>query len=202
MPRTAKQNQIIKDKRRKKLLDKALEVFATIGYDEVTIDDITKAAKCSHGLFYHYFVSKEDAYIAILQEYVAPNGVEAAIPLKKAESLGGAKGLKCIAEACEKLSGGSRTNLLAARLVVTMPQQTKSTALDKKYLGNPDIFKTLKKLIIEGQKTGEVINGSPDEIACAFSDMAAGSLERKLFKNSSKKTIVTSDVITAMIFKK
>lgn len=40
----------------------ALPLFSLKGYDSVSIDDITKSAKCSHGLFYHYFSSKQDLF--------------------------------------------------------------------------------------------------------------------------------------------
>ena len=62
MPRTAEQNNAIKDKRREKILQSSLRVFANANYDKVAIDDINKASHCSHGLFYHYFVSKEAVF--------------------------------------------------------------------------------------------------------------------------------------------
>lgn len=40
----------------------ALPLFSLKGYDSVSIDDIAKSAKCSHGLFYHYFSSKQDLF--------------------------------------------------------------------------------------------------------------------------------------------
>lgn len=39
-----------------------LKVFCEKGYAGATIDDIVKKAKCSHGLFYHYFSSKRSLY--------------------------------------------------------------------------------------------------------------------------------------------
>ena len=32
------------------------------GYDNATVDDIVKKAKCSHGLFYHYFKNKKEIF--------------------------------------------------------------------------------------------------------------------------------------------
>ena len=71
MPRSPEQNQIVKDRRKAKLLDNALKVFAIKGYSNTSIDSITKAARCSHGLFYHYFDSKEEAEEWAEEEYRA-----------------------------------------------------------------------------------------------------------------------------------
>jgi AcrR family transcriptional regulator len=53
-----------------KLLDAAVEVFASRGYHAARVDDIVRAAKTSHGTFYLYFANKEDLLRA-LTEHVA-----------------------------------------------------------------------------------------------------------------------------------
>lgn len=68
MPRTKDQFQEIKENRRSEILKAALPLFSLQGYDAVKIDDITKACGCSHGLFYHYFVSKEDLFQTMMDE--------------------------------------------------------------------------------------------------------------------------------------
>lgn len=62
MPRTFKQNEEIKDKRKAQILEKSLILFANVGIKNVTMDEISKYVGCSHGLLYHYFSSKEDLY--------------------------------------------------------------------------------------------------------------------------------------------
>ena len=48
--------EALKNKDRKELiLNGALKVFCEKGYESTTVDDITKKAGCSHGLFYHYY---------------------------------------------------------------------------------------------------------------------------------------------------
>jgi AcrR family transcriptional regulator len=44
------------------------KVFAERTYDEVSIDDIARAAGISKGLLYHYFPTKRDLYVAGLRE--------------------------------------------------------------------------------------------------------------------------------------
>ena len=54
-----------KDERKNKILLSALKVFCEKGYDGATINDIVKKAKCSHGLFYHYFNTKKEIFDAV-----------------------------------------------------------------------------------------------------------------------------------------
>jgi AcrR family transcriptional regulator len=56
------------DERRAQLLAMGRQAFSTHSYDEVSIDDLAKKAKLSKGLFYYYFPTKRDLYIAGLTE--------------------------------------------------------------------------------------------------------------------------------------
>jgi AcrR family transcriptional regulator len=56
------------DERRAQLLAMGRVAFASHPYDEVSIDDLAKKAKLSKGLFYYYFPTKRDLYIAGLTE--------------------------------------------------------------------------------------------------------------------------------------
>ena len=55
------------DARRAQLLELGQKAFAERTYDEVSIDDIARAAGISKGLLYHYFPTKRDLYVAGLQ---------------------------------------------------------------------------------------------------------------------------------------
>lgn len=48
-----------------RILDVALTLFASNGYEETTMRDIAAAAGCSLGLAYRYFASKEDLILAL-----------------------------------------------------------------------------------------------------------------------------------------
>jgi AcrR family transcriptional regulator len=56
------------DARRAQLLELGMKIFAESTYDEVSIDDLAKAAGISKGLLYHYFPTKRDLYLAGLRE--------------------------------------------------------------------------------------------------------------------------------------
>lgn len=56
------------DERRAQLLDLGLAMFSERSYDDVSIDDLARAAGVSKGLLYHYFPTKRDLYLAVLEE--------------------------------------------------------------------------------------------------------------------------------------
>jgi AcrR family transcriptional regulator len=53
--------------RRGQLLALGLAMFSQQSYDEVSIDELARAAGISKGLLYHYFPTKRDLYVAALK---------------------------------------------------------------------------------------------------------------------------------------
>jgi AcrR family transcriptional regulator len=76
MPRTIEQYEQIRERRKKQIMDAALELIAKDGYQNVSISKIAQKARISKGLLYNYFESKEDLILSILNkgmdEMVAP----------------------------------------------------------------------------------------------------------------------------------
>jgi AcrR family transcriptional regulator len=56
--------------RRRQIMEAALPIFATKGFQGTTNRDIAHAAKIAPGLIYWYFKSKEDLFIAIVDEFM------------------------------------------------------------------------------------------------------------------------------------
>src|SRR4051812_7897691 len=56
------------EERRRQLVELGLEIFATRAYDQISIDDLARAAGISKGLLYHYFPTKKDFYVATVRE--------------------------------------------------------------------------------------------------------------------------------------
>lgn len=52
----------------RRLLDAAIDVFATKGFHAARVDDIVKAASTSHGTFYLYFANKEELFATLAAE--------------------------------------------------------------------------------------------------------------------------------------
>ncbi len=66
---------------RDRLLAAAIEVFATKGYHGTSVDDIVAASDTSKGAFYHYFPSKKDIFLTLVDSLttLVEQGAEAAI---------------------------------------------------------------------------------------------------------------------------
>src|ERR1700683_998104 len=56
------------DAPRAQLVTLGIDLFAAHSYDEVSIDELARAAGVSKGLLYHYFPTKRDFYVATVQE--------------------------------------------------------------------------------------------------------------------------------------
>jgi len=70
-PRTAHQNQEVRAVTRAKLLNAALELFATRGYAATSVDAIADEAGVSAGLLYHHFDGKAAVLHAIFVQSLA-----------------------------------------------------------------------------------------------------------------------------------
>ncbi len=68
MPRTTEQFEEIRETRKQQIMDVALKLFATRGYDSTSISTIAEEANISKGLLYNYFESKEDLLIQLVNE--------------------------------------------------------------------------------------------------------------------------------------
>jgi AcrR family transcriptional regulator len=54
-------------RRREQILDAANALFAERSYDEVSVEDIARAASVARGLVHHYFGGRKEVYIALLE---------------------------------------------------------------------------------------------------------------------------------------
>lgn len=196
MPRTPEQNQNIKDRRRTKLLSFALKAFAANGYDHTAVDDITKPAKCSHGLFYHYFDSKEAIFAALIREYLTG---EAELPTEKAIELGGTAGLRLIADYAERVSRGSTKDVAIAKTTISLSEATSLDEVGREFAKGHDLYRTLILLVKQGQQEGKVIAGAPEEIAIAFIDMVQAGLDRLCKKSTAP--FASADVLYGFLLK-
>ena len=66
-PRTQEQFELIRENRRKQIMDTALNLFAAEGYSNCSISMLAQKAGISKGLMYNYFKSKEELLTAIIE---------------------------------------------------------------------------------------------------------------------------------------
>lgn len=56
--------------RRKELIEIASRLFSEKGYEAVSVRDILSEIDGAPGMFYYYFKSKQDLYLAVMEEYL------------------------------------------------------------------------------------------------------------------------------------
>jgi len=64
---TPKRRRLPPEQRRAQLLDAAGDLFAERGYEEVSVEDIARAAGVQRGLVHHYFGGRKDVYLALVE---------------------------------------------------------------------------------------------------------------------------------------
>ena len=70
MPRSTEVNKQLRDSRREQILLAALRIFTRKGFAAAKMSDIAGEAGVSYGLAYHYFKSKEDVFVELVDHAV------------------------------------------------------------------------------------------------------------------------------------
>ncbi len=176
MPRTAEQSALLREKRREKILQKALRLFSSLTFDELTIDDIATACNCSHGLFYHYYPSKEAVYNALMKVR-SEKHPEWEFPTEKVLGVGGYEGLKmAIAYILDRLHDSENAVLYLHLDLI----RANSTFRKSEPLLGEEIDKTILKLVKKAMDDGDIAKGDPTEISSLIIDAATGAASRRI----------------------
>lgn len=191
MPRTAKQNQAIRDKRKAKITAEGIKLISIYGLNNVVIDDIAKEVGCSHGLFYHYYKRIEDLYAAI-PEFINESKKISSYTAKylPVAELPAAEGLRLFAKNLEDLPSYPSLVLHTAHIVF-------STRESLEFFNYLNFF---KKLVIDGQASGEVKEGDPDALLDLLLDTLGGYIERVIREGSTARPI-PADLFAGILLK-
>lgn len=164
MPRTEEANQRIREEQRARILEAARKVFARKG-SAATMTDVARAASVSQGLTYHYFPSKQELIHELVKQALQ------AAPARTQQELE-APG-----------TPGERLASLVSQMVEHRRERPEFFQLFGQVLSDeaiPDDLRQLvqehgrflqdhlRQLIIEGQATGEVASGDPEQLMTAL----------------------------------
>ncbi|WP_276353862.1 TetR/AcrR family transcriptional regulator [Cohnella caldifontis] len=164
-PLQKEQLSLIRDERKDQIMRAALKVFARRGVAGTKISMIVAEAGVSQGLFYHYFKSKDEALIALVQEamdisYTATKSLREmpVAPLEK---------IRFLTQSILDDEGKYYFLLIyQARMAEDVPVQVKelfSRFTMKSYVD------LLRPVFEEGQRAGDIAAGDLDEmISCYF----------------------------------
>lgn len=201
MPRTNKQNEKIKDRRRSQILKAALALFCEKGYDNVSIDDICKKCRISHGLFYHYFDTKEAIRNAFYEEGKEKRD-EADAMLNNPHL----RGYEFIEKSVHMLLLMIKTEPAACFFIYwefsEILTSVKSCKDLKSVLNDHPVLKKTLKEIKDGQKRREVTPGVPEEIMLTFISCIVGISFMRMRNKSNVDLFPNDDVIMNIFTRK
>ncbi|HEY3992372.1 MAG TPA: TetR family transcriptional regulator [Ktedonobacteraceae bacterium] len=198
MPRTPEANQRIREAQRAKILESARSVFARKGM-EATITDIAAEAQMSLGLAYRYFADKEAIFSALVKQTIPADSTGIQQLLEMPETPG-----KRLATLISSIVGarGQREPLEAHQLLHhaldadAMPEEIREL-LSKRY---QMLLATMRQLIVEGQATGEVAPGDPDQLVAVMSACLDGLTRWALRDPEQFRTYVPDAQIVLRLF--
>lgn len=187
-PRTSEKFKEIRDIRQQQLKDAAIELFGMKGFAATKISEITNKAELSHGLFYHYFKSKEDVYVAVILELLET--LLGVIDEAEEQSESARKQLEWLTDVTHSgsLKEGVFRHILILQALYSddLPQEVKVEIVDK-YRNMVD---RIARIIEKGQKAGEFIAGDPEELAVYHLSLVHGLL----LSNARKMTPIEVSV--------
>jgi len=163
MPRSEKANQRIREVVQKKILDGARKVFARKGMG-ATMADIAAAARVSQGLAYRYFANKEAIINALVEE-----GIQSSEPFSAIWEMPGTPGERLARLISSFLQARREHPEFFVLFYQMVSDETASESLreqiSRRGLAMQGLF---RQLIVEGQTTGEVAQGDPDQLVTAL----------------------------------
>jgi AcrR family transcriptional regulator len=167
MPRTPEANQRIREAQRAKILESARRVFARKGMD-ATITDIAVEAQMSLGLAYRYFADKEAIFSELVKQTIPDDSAD----FQKLVEMPGTPGERLARLISNIIGARSQRESREAHQLLThaldtdaMPEEMRAL-LGKRY---QRLLATMRQLIVEGQATGEVVLGDPDQLVAVVS---------------------------------
>ncbi len=163
MPRTEEANQRIREEQRAKILDAAWKIFAKEGM-AATMAEIATAANVSYGLVYRYFTNKEAIFQALV-EHLLQHGVERIQGLLEIPGTPGERLDFMISKVLEARRERPEFFLLFYQV---LNDKTVSEDFRERISRQGLAYQIMmRQLIVEGQATGEIAAGDPDQMVNA-----------------------------------
>lgn len=200
MPKTKEQNEQIKIERYNAILDSALYLFAIKGYNAVTIDEIVDKCKCSHGLLYHYFGSKEDLFNCLLEQLVSKKIGEIVkdVNLEQSPKFVIIDYIDAILSAIKNSDDQYACSLY---LVLNLRFQQQYIPRPKKYEQGIVILQNFIDNIEKGKKEGVVYDSNTKEMTIALLSLFKGLSFNRLNFGYKKFICPKTEIIIRMIIK-
>lgn len=166
-PRSKAQFLEMQDKARERILDAGLLLFARKGVSATGVTEIAREAGISLGLLYHYYASKEELFVTLVN--MALKGAMDALGSCEQNGASATEQICRISEMINKtLMRDEKTAyyfllLLQAGLAGDTLPVSATPSIDMASIGA--LFDHLEKLILAGQALGTIKAGDPRQLA-------------------------------------
>ncbi len=202
MPKTREQCEEIKDERRQSIIKTCVVLFSYHEYKSISVDVITKAVNCSHGLFYHYFNSKEHVFDATLQYAIST--IDNLVYKNDETSLNAKERLSNIVKSVVSILKSKDDDVVSA-LYLLLNLHLKCDSFLHTRLANADIKRPLFHLVLDliesGQKTNLLDKKYPaKEYAVALMSIIKGLAYNRIHLGHDKFTCPESDILLKIIY--
>ncbi len=158
---TARDDQ--KERRRQEILFAGLNLFIQKGYSGTTIKDIASAVGMSVGLLFHYFASKEELYVELIQL-----GIEGPMSTMQPTEL---EPLAFFEATAKQILFYIQTEPFFAKMFVLMNQAYYSEDVPervKEMMQGFDVYTPTAMLMQQGQANGTIREGDPMALTIAY----------------------------------
>lgn len=198
MGRNEELNKKIRDERKEQILNAALRIFARKGVGSTKVSDIASAAGVSHGLVYQYFKSKEEIFETLVENAIELTRQAAdticKIPLSPMNKIkiyfeGFIQDLEK-----QKLRGDYPYYFLImmqATSFETISERVNELIYNQPFPLNGFFYNT----IIEGQKSGEIVQDDPMMLTSTLLQLSLGIA---LSSTPGKDSLPAPDVNTIL----
>lgn len=164
MPRSVEANQKIREEQRANILSAAMKVFACKG-SNATMAEVAAEAGISQGLAYRYFPSKEEILATLVREAAQSGGG----PSARVSGIQGTPGERLEHIISYILEDRRERPLYYQFIYQLLADENIQSDLRQTVSENGGIIQEeLRKLIVQGQSTGEIAKGDPDQLMTAL----------------------------------
>lgn len=199
MPKSQKQNQLIRERRKNEMIVAATTIFSHQYYQDVGIDTITKELKCSHGLFYHYFSSKEDIFLAVIDKAIKE--VSASIDWKQCRELKGKEAIESATERILNILNSDNEYVIGATYLLLNLQLTASITPQLEVYKQQCIAATnwIYESFKEAQENNEIPPFDTNEYATSYIALLKGLLYDRLYAGKHLFVCPSKDIILKLL---
>jgi len=166
--RSKKQNEKMREDRKRMISEGAVKLFASNGFFATTITDIAKEVSMAQGLVYHYYKSKDDIYLEVISHALDMMN-EAVQGLRQSNQPADEKIKAALIELFKTIQTSDRFNqtvkiITNARNSTAIPEPVKQILDEKRDIP----YQALAEIFSIGQRDGTVVEGDPYALSVVF----------------------------------